>query len=333
MHFAKYFRTKVSKRGGLLGTISINFRPINGSYGGMNVFVQQISRWLEDRGYRVLYELRPEVDLILIVHPWMTHTNPYSFEEVKAFKRDHRQVKLLLRINECDKRKNTNHMDQWLSQWESIADHTYFISRWLRDYHADIWFDISRPHSSIYNGADPRIFHPVGSSRYDSEDALRIVTHHWSDNPMKGYPDYVKLDSMIANGQLKNIDFVIIGRWPAEIQWKATTTHGPTHGAQLADLLRGCHVYLTASQWEPGGMNHVEGTQCGLPVLYHQDGGGIVERASKFGIEYADDLKSAVENMKDQYMAFRKQVLHNPPPTGDEMCLRTIDLIQQLLVS
>jgi glycosyltransferase involved in cell wall biosynthesis len=313
-----------------LGTVAINFRPIDNSYGGMNVFVQQISRWLEDRGYQVIYELRQDIDIIFIVHPWLTHTEPFGFEEVKRFKQSNPKVNVLLRVNECDKRKNTNHMDEWLAQWESISDHTYFISQWLRDYHAKRWFDASRPHSSIYNGADPRIFHPIGSAPYESDKPLRIVTHHWSDNPMKGYADYEKLDAMIASKALTNVEFLVIGRWPADIKWRATTTHGPAHGKTLANLLRSCHVYLTGSQWEPCGMHHVEGIQCGLPVVYHRDGGGIVERAKKYGVEYTDDVCSGIQEMRFKYSEYRHKVLHDPPASGDEMCLRAVDIVQKL---
>ena len=326
----KFFKAR--RKANVLGTVSINFRPIDGSYGGMNVFVQQISLWLEKRGYHVIYELRPDVDVIFVVHPWLSHIDPYSFEDVKAFKDANPTVKILLRINECDKRKNTHHMDQWLSQWESIASHTYFISTWLRDYHADRWFDKRRPHSAIYNGADPRIFHPIGSAYYDGHTPLRIVTHHWSDNPMKGYADYEKLDSMIASGAISDVEFLVIGRWPTEIKWQSTLTHGAAHGVTLANLLRSCHVYLTGSHWEPCGMHHVEGIQCGLPVIYHYQGGGIVEHAQNYGIEYSDDLRSVIEYMRDNYSDYRTQVLQSPPASGDDMCLRVIDIVQRLQV-
>lgn len=331
MSLLKFF--KIRGQGEVLGTVSINFRPIDGSYGGMNLFVQQISRWLVHRGYRVIYELRPDVDVVLIVHPWLTHSDPYGFDELNTFKIKHPKVRVLLRVNECDKRKNTQHMDQWLAQWESVSDHTYFISRWLRDHHAENWFNIDRPHSCIYNGADPRIFHPIGSAEYKGDRPLRIVTHHWSDNPMKGYADYQRLDSMIANGVIKDVEFLVIGRWPADIQWAATATHGPAHGVQLASLLRSCHVYFTGSRWEPCGMHHVEGIQCGLPVIYHHQGGGIVEHAKNYGISYTDDLISAVEEMRRNYTHYRDKVLYSTPLSGDEMCLRTIDIVQQLRVA
>ena len=79
-------------------------------------------------------------------------------------------------------------------------------------------------------------------------------------------------------------------------------------------------------------MHHVEGIQCGLPVIYHRDGGGIVELARRYGIEYSDDLGSAIEQMRDSYETYRKTVLNDPPRSGDEMCLRTIDIIQKMRV-
>ena len=78
----------------------------------MNVFVKQISRWLVDRGYRVVYELNPDVDVVLVAHPWLTHTDPYGFDQVKAFKLKNPNVSVFLRVNECVKRKNNKHLDQ-----------------------------------------------------------------------------------------------------------------------------------------------------------------------------------------------------------------------------
>ena len=64
---------------------------------------------------------------------------------------------------------------------------------------------------------------------------------------------------------------------PALLRHRARTAP-PVGGAELAALLRKCHVYVTASQHEPGGMHFIEGLQCGLPLIFHEDGGGIPER-------------------------------------------------------
>ena len=77
-------------------------------------------------------------------------------------------------------------------------------------------------------------------------------------------------------------------------------------------------------------MHHVEGIQCGLPVIYHRDGGGIVELARRYGVEYSDDLASAIETMRSAYESHRRTVLSDPPTSGDEMCLRMVDIVQKM---
>src|SRR2546430_110190 len=111
---------------------------------------------------------------------------------------------------------------------------------------------------------------------------------------------------MIADGRLPETELWVIGRWPKEIQWKAAKTHPACSGPALGDLLRQCHVYLTASLWEPGAMHPVEGLQCGLPLIYHEDGGGTVEMGRKYGIGFRDDVFGAIQTMRARYAEFRR---------------------------
>jgi hypothetical protein len=78
-------------------------------------------------------------------------------------------------------------------------------------------------------------------------------------------------------------------------------------------------------------MHHVEGAQCGLPVLYHEDGGGIVETASRYGIGYRDDVQGAIVAARSRYAELRAEVLELAP-SGDAMCARYRAALQRLLV-
>ncbi|HEX5816629.1 MAG TPA: hypothetical protein VF010_14955, partial [Methylomirabilota bacterium] len=82
---------------------------------------------------------------------------------------------------------------------------------------------------------------------------------------------------------------------------------------------RQCHAYVTASLWEPAGMHFVEGAQCGLPLLYHEDGGGTPEVGERFGIPFRDDVAGAVRAMRARYDELRRAVLERAP-SGDAMC-------------
>jgi glycosyltransferase involved in cell wall biosynthesis len=313
-----------------LARVAFNLRPVRGPWGGSRAFVVQLATYLTRLGYAVGFDIAGDVDLIILVDPRIDNVRPWGPREIAAYKAAHRQARVLHRVNECDQRKGTDFMDGLLREANAVADYTVFISEWLRDYHAARWFDVARPHRAIYNGADPRVFHPVGGARYAGEGPFQLVTHHWSDNPLKGFDVYQEVDRLIADGELKDTGLWVVGRWPAGLRWRGATTWPATHGVDLAGKLRRCHAYLTASRWEPGGMHHVEGAQCGLPLVYHEDGGGIVEAGRRYGIGFRDDVRAAIQAMRADYERLRRQVLE-ATPSGDRMCFEYLTVIQRLL--
>jgi glycosyltransferase involved in cell wall biosynthesis len=284
------------------------------------------------RGWRVVFDLRRDPDVVLVIDPRRDHpTKRFGLADLEPFRERNPQVPILHRINECDQRKGTNDIDELLRRTNALADHTVFISEWLRDYFIERWFDASRSHSVIYNGADPCVYHPIGNHLPSPGETIRVVTHHWSPHWLKGYDVYRQLDELIAAGELPGVSFRVIGRWPEEIRWKATETFAAMTGAPLAAKLRECHIYLTASRWEPCGMHHVEGAQCGLPLVYHEDGGGIVEAGQRYGIGFRDDVAGAIRKAAGRLGDLRHRLLGNLP-SGERMVLDFADTIQRLAV-
>ncbi len=78
-------------------------------------------------------------------------------------------------------------------------------------------------------------------------------------------------------------------------------------------------------------MHHVEGAQCGLPLLYHEDGGGIVEAGGRYGVGFRDDLAGAIRKAIERLGDLRHQLLHSLP-SGERMVLDYADTIQRLAV-
>jgi len=311
--------------------LAISMAPNRSPWGGASPFVWQLEAIMKRRRWRVQYSLSPTPDVVFVIDPRMDHPKKkFGLEELRLFRKGHPSVPILHRINECDQRKGTNDIDELLRQTSDLADHTVFIAEWLRDYFAAKWFDLTRPHSCIYNGADPSIYHPYGASVPKSGDKLKIVTHHWSDNALKGFDIYEKLDHLIADRKLPGFELRVIGRWPKSIRWRSAELIGPLTGKPLARKLRECHIYLTASRWEPCGMHHVEGAQCGLPLVYHEDGGGIVEAGLKYGIGYRDDPSEALVEMAARLPEFRRTVFAQMP-SGDRMAMDYADLCRMLL--
>jgi len=315
-------------RSGKREKIAINMKPRTSPWGGGNQFVEQFSSYLRSRGHIVTYQLERDVSCILIVKSWSSETTQFDIGEIRRFKKHFPDVPCIHRINECDQRKGTDYVDELLRQANGVADFTIFISYWLENYFLNRWFNINWPHQVIQNGADENIFYPKNDIEFSEEDKFRIVTHHWSDNWMKGFKVYQEFDRMIADGELNEFSFMIIGSWPREVRWRSAITHPPIRGKKLGNLLRKNHAYLTASLWEPCGMHHIEGAQCGLPLIYHEDGGGVVEFGRQYGIGFKDNLKEALINARQSYPLLRKKVF-DFMPSGLKMC----SLYEKLFVS
>ncbi len=315
-----------------LGRVAFNMRPVHGPWGGSSPFVIQLKRYLVARGYDVCFDLKKKVDVIVLIDPRDDlQFKSFGMEEIRAYKKTNPKVRILHRVNECDQRKDTKFMDDLLKDANELADHTVFISHWLLEYHSERWFNKDKSHSVIYNGADPIVFHPIGSAIYDHKETFRLVTHHWSDNMLKGFDEYHKIDQALSRGELKGIDLWIVGRWPSEIKWENARLFAPTQGKKLANLLRSCHAYVTASRWEPCGMHHVEGAQCGLPLLFHKDGGGIVEAGERYGMGFGDDnIVAVINSFREDYSKYRNRVL-NSSPCGDRMTMEYTNKIQSLI--
>jgi glycosyltransferase involved in cell wall biosynthesis len=309
--------------------VAINLAPRRGPYGGGNQFVRQLTDHLRATGYAVTSGLDEGTDCALVVDA-RPELATFGVDDVAQLKRLRPGLVCVHRVNECDARKGTAHMDALLARANGVADHTVFVSAWLRDYHVERWFDRGRPHSVIVPGADPRVFHPLGPRPPDG--TFRVGTHHWSDHPMKGFAAYAEVDRLIARGELAGFELRVIGRWPAGMTWQAARLVGPLSGTRLADELRQCHAYVTASLWEPGAMHVAEAAQCGLPVAYHEDGGGTVEVARHFGVPFSADVGAAVRRLRDEYASLRARVLAGAP-AGDRLCLEDRRLVERLLAT
>ena len=353
VHFHSSLSVFFSRSSPFVGTVAINLPPRKGSWGGANQWTSQLSRWFIYNGWRVQYDLKKLPDAIVMTHTGLSAGTSFGVDEVAVLKKQHPCIPCLHRINDNDLRKESSAMNDLLARSNRVADHTVFVSSWLRDHHASQWFDVAKPHSVITPGADPRFFHPLHNRgqaiNIDKKSdktkptlqtlvninsltpIVRLVTHHWSDNWNKGFDIYQKMDEFIAAQDSKKFELWIIGRWPQEIQWKAARTFAPASGAELASLLRQCHGYVSASRYEPGAMHVAEGLQCGLPLLYHRDSGGTVEQGLRYGMEIQEDLETTLTAFAKKLPELRSQLLANPP-SGSKMALEYQQLIQKIIL-
>jgi glycosyltransferase involved in cell wall biosynthesis len=184
--------------------------------------------------------------------------------------------KLILRVNDCDQRKGTSHIDNDLVAKSAMVDGTIFVSQWMHDYFMERGWACKK-NTVIVNGVNGDFFKP---KLYESNEVrpVSIVTHHWSDNPLKGQ-DYVEwLDDFVGRHR-ERFAYTYIGRTKAQL--KNSTYIPPKWGAELGAALSVHDVCVNASRFDPGPNSVIESIACGLPTYVHKDGGGGAEFAGQ----------------------------------------------------
>jgi len=234
------------------------------------------------------------------------------------------------RINECEERKNTRGMNGMLRRANYCADHTVFVGSWLRE--LQVWDNRAGATSSVItNGADARVFHSRGWQPWRGQGPLRLITHHWGGNWMKGSDIYQRLDAMLAESACKDkIAFTYIGNLPRGFAFRHARYVEPLYGEALAGELRSHHAYVTATINEPGGNHQNEGALYGLPLLFRRSG-CLPEYCEGFGVPFGESgFDSALEQLMAQYdqLAFKMPTY---PHTAARTCAGYLALLDQLV--
>lgn len=311
--------------------IALNTRPHDGPWGGGNRFVVAINAALAAAGHTAVTRLDADVDAVVIVDP--RARNPLVTFTAGAVLRHlawrNPRMVVVHRINECDERKGTTHMNRRLRLANYAADHTVFIAGWLRD--LAVWRR-EAPDSVIHNGGDARVFNAKGFTPWGGQGPLSLVTHHWGAHELKGFDIYRRIDALLDDPAWRErLRFTYVGNIPASAGLRNIVIVPPLDGDALADELRRHHGYLTASQNEPGGMHHVEGALCGLPLLFRRSG-ALPEYCTPYGVGFdgPHDFDSALAHYISEYPRL-VPLLRTYPYDAALTCSRWLDLLQRLV--
>ena len=310
--------------------IAIGFKIKRGPWGGGNQFVKLLSNKLIENGHSVYYNLsRRDLDIILLTDP-RKNSKFVSFgsgEIIKYLLTKNSNAIVVHRINECDQRKKTFYMNFLLRFSNYCSDHNVYIASWLKDLNLS---EKNKPRSIILNGGDNKIFNIKNNKPWDNKGPLKIVTHHWGGNHMKGFDVYQKLDKLLKDKiNRKKYRFTYIGNLPKNFYFSNTKYIKPLSGQKLAKELSKHHVYLTASINEPAGMHHIEGALSGLPLVFRKSG-ALPEYCSKYGIGFKDtNFLPALESIFINYFTHRNQ-LSTYPYNSEKMTSEYINLFEEL---
>lgn len=278
----------------LMRKLLVNRTPLrNQAWGGGNLFVTALCDIAPKHGLQVVHQLEPGIDIIFLMDPRPGNTG-VSINEAFSYKQCQGMlsasgvpVKIVHRVNECDARKGTNDVDHMLRLTSKCVDDTVFVSNWMKDYHVAHSDYAGGCHHVIYNGVDASHFRP--NDTQPVENKVKIVAHHWSDNPLKGQDVYEAIDKLVGK-KPDSFEFTYIGRH--KCRFNNTRVIPPLFGQTLGDELRKHNVYVSGSRFDPGPNHIIESISCGLPTYVHADGGGAVEFAGKSHVyDSIDDLE------------------------------------------
>ena len=271
-------------------------------WGGGSSFVNAMCSLLREKDHEIVFSLENNVDLIFMIDPRPGDTG-ISINEIIRYKIVNPKTKILYRINECDARKNTAGMDNLLIQSTNHVDKVIFISEWLKEYFHKKGLNVDDA-DVVYNGCDLNNFYPMVSNT----KKIKLVTHHWSDNWMKGFDLYKDIDEYMNNNS--EFEFTYIGRYSNLYNPVNTRIVAPLYGKALGEELRKHDIYVTASRNEPCGMHHIEGAASGLPVIYHKNTGGIVEMCVNHGEEYEtfENFLDCLDKIKTNLTVYKKKI-------------------------
>ena len=80
-------------------------------------------------------------------------------------------------------------------------------------------------------------------------------------------------------------------------------------GEELAQEISKHDIYLTASKEEAGANHILEAMACGLPVIYHDQGGSINEYVGNKGISFTSnsDLIAKINEVLSNFDLYKKR--------------------------
>ncbi len=311
--------------------LAIGYHIQDGPWGGGNRFAKSLAEAMKAEGHQVVFDLSDgDIDIVLLTDP-RVRSRSVSFSagailRYLAFRNSRALV--VHRINECDERKGTRHMNAALARANYCADHTVFVGSWLID--LPVWRRHT-PHSVILNGADPATFTRSGFVPWDGSGPMRLVTHHWGGNWMKGFDIYQRIDELLDDPKwMGRIEFTYVGSLPQDFRFKNTRVVAPLNGEALAAELKSHHAYVTGSINEPGGNHQNEGAACGLPLLYRRSG-SLPEYCDGFGLSFDEsDFEVTLERMLREYQEFVPKMAqwpHLSPRTCSEYLALFVGLL------
>lgn len=313
--------------------VCIGSNIVDGPWGGGNLFLKNLKNYLIENNIEVVFNLDDkDIDLILFTDPRSTFGSTSSIKksQIKNYLKKNKNTVVVQRINECDERKNTKGVNKKYINASKVADHVVFVSSWLESLYISQGIEKNKT-SVILSGSNDDYFNTLDKQYWDKSKKIKLITHHWSSNWMKGFKIYEKIDNYLRDTDLnEKLEFTYLGNYPKNLEFNKTLTLPPVDEIQTAKILKDHHIYITASINEPSGNHHIEAAQCGLPILY-LDSGGVTQYCEGFGVSFSENnlIEKIIEIMNEYDFYVERLKLY--PQSSNKMCSEYLELFYKLI--
>jgi hypothetical protein len=287
--------------------VYLNRKPVSGPWGGGNKSLILLDKYLaSDKDIQLTYDLNEsDIDVIFCIDPKPDDRGIWYQDFINYKNNSNKKVKIIQRVGDLGTHRGIE-ITQLVSQTINFSDFLIFPSNWAR-----LAIGFSKKNYTIIQNRPMSIFYENrNTNNVIDSNKIRIVTHHWSDNPKKGFDMYQKFGKMIK--KRKDIEFTYIGRYNSSFNSEGIIIKKPIDVQQLSKTLPEFDIYLTASELEAGANHVLEGLAAGLPVIYKSGGGSIDEYCFDYGIEYsgAEDIEKALNSCINNFGLLKNKVMN-----------------------
>jgi len=284
--------------------IFFNRIPVNKPWGGGNKTLLSLREQLEKRNHIVVFNLNhTDINLLFVFDP-RTSSTGITYESILKYKKDN-NIKIIQRVGDLGFH-NKPHLTNLIKNTIPNADKVIFISEYAYK-NTNNLCKVPKEYD-IINLAPMKEFYKFRNYDININKPIKIITHHWSNNEKKGFETYKYIDNKLCS---KELSFTYIGNIPKNFKFINTKYIKPINAERLIKEIPKYDMYITSSIEETGGNHVLEAMGCGLPIIYNNKGGGIINYCKGFGIGFNnnDDIKKCILTVAKNFSFYKKNTL------------------------
>jgi len=299
--------------------VFINRRHVSGPWGGGNRTIKTLHETLVKRGHTPCYDLSTNIDIIYCHDPRPDNAG-IRYENLLWLKQNF-NIPIFQRVGDVFYHRGDEYT-KYLKSSLQYSDCVSFITNWAANF-----LDIKPDNEKyfVHELKPPKEF--FQNKRETKNKKIRLITHHWSTNPLKGFDFYLEIDKMLS--RYSNVEFIYLGRKPANFNPKNIKLLDVKDVIGVKAELYKSDIYVTASKYETGGNHVVEALASKLPILYHGLGGGICDISKNYGTCY-NNIEEFETNMLEiiQNITNKKNLIFSG--SLEDMCNVYCNLMEKL---